>query len=295
MPEQGSVIVVPGERREELLANPDYVLIESDDGDSWETPPEHEVNSMMKFVSGRYRLNGPPKKSWTARTGVRFGWNAKGVFVHSNHRKRFFGIEREHASVVLKMEAPEAVPEFHGGKTDASNSTDNLLGRLVTHMPDISHEMRTELLRATFKRADVNKNGTLSKVEMGSLMRRVCNTMSAKDIQEIMALADANHNNKLTYDEFATWLQNSAPDEVTSRLQKSLGSHYDFVLATFRLWDRNGDGMISDKELRLVLKDTVPHFKEDQVRVLVDVMDKDDDGKVDYDEFVDFLFIRHKK
>lgn len=287
------VIVVPGDRREELLAGDEMVRVESDDHEGWEEPKQYEVGYMKQFVSGKYRHNGPPEKSWTAATGMRFGYCSHGVYIHANHRKRFFGILREHASVMLRTAIPVAVPVFvKGGFGGGTDSTDRLLSKLVSNMPAVSNEMREGLLKATFKQADINKNGVLSRPELGTMMRRVCNTMSGQDIREIMDLADADKNNNVSYEEFAHWLTSQAPDGVTSKITKALESHADIVLATFRVWDSDGDGTISDRELCAVIKETCKHFEPTQVKALVGCMDTDSNGKVDYNEFVDFLFRR---
>merc|ERR1712232_31266 len=107
-----------------------------------------------------------------------------------------------------------------------------------------------------------------------------------------MGQADKNGNHVLSYEEFCDWLRNNAPEKVSAAIKKALYSQVDIIRAAFRTWDKSGNGLISMKELGTVLKECCPSFTLKQVKMLMDLMDTDDDNHVDYDEFVDFLFHR---
>merc|ERR1711879_1111831 len=123
------------------------------------------------------------------------------------------------------------------------------------------------------------------------MMRKVLNTMSSKDVEELMKEADKDDTGTISYSEFVEWLHTSAPDKVKTGMQKSLSTGPDIVRASFRLWDKNGNGVISQGEVyHLMVK--LCNLSKKQARVIGDLMDTDDDGLVDYDEFVDFIFHR---
>merc|ERR1719478_1682204 len=105
-----------------------------------------------------------------------------------------------------------------------------------------------------------------------------------------MKAADKNGNNEVDYDEFVEWLNKQAPKEIQDSLCSEMNSEYDCVRAVFRLWDRNGDGLITFKELKGVLSKTCPSMPARQVDTLCMHLDKNKDGSIDYDEFLDFLF-----
>lgn len=54
--------------------------------------------------------------------------------------------------------------------------------------------------------------------------------------------------------------------------------------------DDNDDGMLDFGELQGLLKRGHPHFSDHQIEVLWNAIDKDGNGKVDFDEFIDFIF-----
>jgi len=260
-----------------------------DDGEGWDCPSEEYVRGLISFVAGDFK--GAPARSWRSAVG-RFGWNREGVFLHESHRERFFGICRASASFVLRKAVPEALPSFTtpGKVGEGVAGSDKILGALMTHLPSISDDLRKQVLLSTFKRADINKNGTLSRPEVGTMFRRVVNTMSASDIEEIMQDADKDSSGSINYSEFVAWLETSAPDKVTRGLRKAMSTEADAVKAAFRVWDRNGDGLVSRRELEKALNKMVKGFSPVQVTSLCDLLDADHDGNVDYNEFVDFLF-----
>uniref|UniRef100_A0A7S2MKB7 EF-hand domain-containing protein n=1 Tax=Alexandrium andersonii TaxID=327968 RepID=A0A7S2MKB7_9DINO len=228
-----------------------------------------------------------PQGKWMLVSGNRVGVNETGVYIHWNHHKRYFGIPRANASVALRHAVPEAVPHFTMAKEDGS-----LLSKVMTKLPTITDDMRHQVLHAAFVTADLNKNGTLSRPELGTMMRRVICYLKQVEIADLMESADANADHKIQYKEFVTWMKSSAPPNVKAALRQSLDKSEDVVKATFRLWDRNGDGLISKRELAGVLRKVCTTVKvtKEQLDALVAVMDTDHNGKVDYDEFVDFLF-----
>lgn len=192
------------------------------------------------------------------------------------------------------------MPEFtpgvlmSGKDPSEGGTTDKFLSNLMTRMPAISKDMRMQVLRATFQKADVNKNGVLSRPEVASMFRKVVNTMSARDVEEIMAQADTDHNRQISWEEFVTWLESCADERVTRKLEKCMNTEADIVKASFRVWDRNGDGLISRRELERMLTRMCKEFSPQQVRSMCELIDTDDDGNIDYDEFVDFLFHSYK-
>lgn len=297
--ESEDVIKVPGAFKGEFVAackDPDTfgVCIQSEDCDTWQACMADEALNLSAFCAGHFA--GAPSKSWRGHTGVRYGYNKEGVFLQAAHCKRYFGIKRENASISLRLEVPEALPEFYAGDSvkEGTRSTDRLLCSMMTKLPTISSDMRHEVLRATFEKADVNGNGVLSRNEVGTMFRKVVMTMSAAEVEDIMRTADENMDKDISYQEFVKWLETSAPEKVQNRLVSALRSEADVVKASFRIWDRDGDGVISRRELEKVLTKMCKNFAPSQVKTICDLIDADSDGNVDYDEFVDFLFFKHK-
>lgn len=279
------VVKVPADCKQEMAVGPEFVRIEDEEGQAWEIPDKFIMDLLQKYL-----LDHSHKKTWRASNSpaIRLGTNNEGVYIFVDHRKRYFGVLRDVSSVKLKLAAPEAVPKFK--MVNEEDSTGRLLEALHEGVADVTPMLRNQVLVALFKTADKNKNGTLSKVELGTMMRKLCNQMRTSEVNDMMKEADTNKDGSINYMEFVEWLPKYAPEKVKTAVTTSLATNRDVLRAVFRMWDVNGDGSITGKELYHVLKGAIPHFSERQIKVLVNVMDQDDDGSIEYDEFVNFLF-----
>jgi len=289
---------VPQDKRTVLLKKERWIQ-DVDEPDVWVRPTAKEDEWVVKFLSNNYAGAEPlkPKRFWMVCVGTRVGHDHKGVFLHHDHHRRYWGIERATAGLVMQEACPEAVPVFHGGGATDPNASKSqkFLSRIYKDMPSISEDMRWKMLHACFERADINNNGKLSRPELGTLMRRVTNTLSGGTVLEILAEADQTGDGKLNYQEFVDWLKNSANAKFSKALASSLSTEKDIVQATFRMWDRNGDGLIDRAKLAKALQKVHPDAKPTQLEALTKLMDADDNGQVDYNEFVDFLFSTKQK
>jgi len=197
------------------------------------------------------------------------------------------------ASVALKKAAPEAVPktQFFGKHVHNEHaSTEKLFTSMLSYVPSLSDETRAQIMRTTFRSVDKNGNGTLEKDELIALMRKVMPTMSGKQVVALMEDVDTDKNKRVDYSEFTTWLTKHANPEINAAVSKAFGTHVDCIGACFRVWDLNGDGMISKKELCSVLKRAMPDITEAQIKTIALHLDQDKDGRVSYREFINFMF-----
>jgi len=62
------------------------------------------------------------------------------------------------------------------------------------------------------------------------------------------------------------------------------------IMAQFKKLDQNGDGQLDFDELKVLLKRGNPTFKDEEVKKLYDSCDVNHDGKVSFEEFVDYVF-----
>lgn len=280
------VLIVPCDRRLEMLEKLRHVRIENPGGDWWDELTEEEAHLLSKFLLDS--RDAILRKSWQQGPNLRLGYTNAGVYLHRAHIKRYFGILRSEAGILLNKAVPEAVPLF----AKKGSATDKTLAKVADAIPTLSDDMRHHILRVTFKAADVDGNGVLTKSELSSMFRKIVPSLSAQDMTLFMDQVDKDNNDKVSYDEFVNWMQKSAPEKIKAGVRKSLSSEADIVRVSFRVWDKNGDGMIVKSEIIRAMRIHCKDLTSKQINALVKVIDTDNDGKIDYDEFVDFLFHR---
>jgi Ca2+-binding EF-hand superfamily protein len=290
------IVKVPSKDRQLFLKKEQDLFIQSEDADMWERPTREEATWLTDFLLDKYR--GAPKRFYTVRTGVRVGYDEKGVFLHQKHSKRYFGLDGWDCGVETGH-LGDAVPTVcaKSGGTCHGNKSESLRQSMMDAVPNLKDDMHYQILRATFNKADSNGNGKLSPSELGSVFRRVLTTIRDSEIKAVIKEADTDGDGQINYEEFVAYLQKTANQSMTKAFVHSLTGHNeaDMVSATFRLWDTEGNGLIRNDELSRILVKLNPKLTKTQATALVSTIDSDHDGNVDYDEFVDFLFHRPDK
>eukprot|EP00933_Yihiella_yeosuensis_P021570 TRINITY_DN17044_c0_g2_i1.p1 TRINITY_DN17044_c0_g2~~TRINITY_DN17044_c0_g2_i1.p1 ORF type:complete len:244 (-),score=51.27 TRINITY_DN17044_c0_g2_i1:29-721(-) len=156
--------------------------------------------------------------------------------------------------------------------------------------PRSPEEMRGMLLRSTFEAADKDGSGMLNKAEVGLMLRRIKEDMSRDAIQKTFELMDGNRDGKISYDEFSRWLEQESQKSLAQELASMTATITGAVSSTFRIWDKDGSGTISGKELEVVLRSACPNMTPQELDLMFKALDSSGDGAVSYSEFVSFLF-----
>lgn len=147
-----------------------------------------------------------------------------------------------------------------------------------------SHQTATALIaeaKSVFDEFDKDKSGEISALELGTALRLLGLNPTEKEIQDLIDEIDKNGNGMIEFDEFMAFLKKSykKPDEVKTDLKKA-----------FQVFDLNGDGFISREELQKVLTKMGEKLTDKEVDEMMKKADKNGDGKIDYDEYVDMMY-----
>ena len=132
-----------------------------------------------------------------------------------------------------------------------------------------------------FKRLDTDHSGTLSVTEFLAIPELEHNPL----VRRVVSTFDRDNNGEVDFHEFISAITVFVRAQST---QQSLNEKYEF---TFRLYDVDNDGFISNADLFAVLKNMVGNNLNDiQLQQLVDRTiikgDLDKDGKLNYDEYI---------
>jgi len=139
-------------------------------------------------------------------------------------------------------------------------------------------EQKINQLRKTFEQLDENGDGQLSLQEMKEGLSKSGLKDIPSDLQVILEEVDTDRNGWINYTEFLAVCMNQ--HEFTQE---------DYLWPAFRVFDRNGDGKISKKELEQVLMnpdiDSIAGIATDIDEILANA-DTNNDGEIDFEEFV---------
>lgn len=242
--EQGRVIKVTyADVGAFLRHGPTETRIQGEHNGEWLVPSAAELDMMGRLLEMVSREEAS-SYSWRVAPGTRMGLDTSGVFLHESHMKRYFGILERSADALLLHRCPPAVPRWTEGMAMTSTMSEQerrtsvLLAKVVHGVHELTDFARQQVLYSTFKGADCNGNGFLSRVEMATMIRRVLPSTTHDQVMLMMAEVDSNKDNKVDYAEFIEYLTRSEGSKLAGGLRKALLTPADCVRAAFRVWTR---------------------------------------------------------
>ena len=132
-------------------------------------------------------------------------------------------------------------------------------------------------LKNIFSAFDKSKDGQICYNELRQgLIQLKSNKITEQDVYFLFQALDVDRNGKIDYTEF-----------ITATLQKANYLRSDRLLETFLNFDKDRSGKISKDELIVALNATKSQEKE--IEKLIKSVDKNNDGKIDYNEFLDLM------
>jgi len=134
-------------------------------------------------------------------------------------------------------------------------------------------------LRETFALFDEDGNGEISVQELGKVMRSLGLAPSESELQDIMNEIDVDHDGSVDFSEFAAMMA-----------QKVKKADSDAELReAFKIFDLDNSGTIDADELRHIMKSIGENLTDEQIEDMILEADKDGDGTIDYNEFVQLM------
>jgi len=139
---------------------------------------------------------------------------------------------------------------------------------VLTMMSDSLSADELAVLTETFKKMDKNGDGSITMDEMKEALTNKDIKISQEEVSKLIKMADINGDGVLSYEEL----------KLTC-VQRKLIAKEERIWAAFCKLDVDGDGKITTKEIQQVLG-------TEDAKALIDEVDKNGDGEVDYDEFI---------
>ena len=136
-------------------------------------------------------------------------------------------------------------------------------------------EENLEELREAFNLFDTDRRGFIDPRELKAAMRALGFDVKKEHVRRILAEGGKDSTSNVSFDDFC--------DLLASRMSEK-GSK-DEVMKVFRLFDDDGTGKISFRNLKRVSQDLGENLTDEELQEMIDEADRNGDGVLDFDEF----------
>ena len=115
--------------------------------------------------------------------------------------------------------------------------------------------------------------GKVTTSELGLVLRSMNKNFSEDQLKKIVGRFDVNGDGQIDFDEFFAMMTRYERKEV------------DELRAAFNVFDRDGDGTISAKELEMIMKALGENIDRETIDLMIESVDTDKNGFIDFNEF----------
>ncbi|KAK9467806.1 hypothetical protein V1512DRAFT_235874 [Lipomyces arxii] len=136
--------------------------------------------------------------------------------------------------------------------------------------------------KQAFSLFDRNNDGQITTRELGTVMRSLGQNPSEAELADMINEVDVDNNGSIDFPEFLTMMAHKMKDTDSAQEIKE----------AFRVFDRDNNGFISATELRHVMVSIGERLTEEEVDQMIREADKNNDGRIDYNEFVDLMLAK---
>ncbi|KAK9122965.1 hypothetical protein Sjap_012567 [Stephania japonica] len=128
-------------------------------------------------------------------------------------------------------------------------------------------------LKEMFKMIDTDNSGQITFEELKAGLKRVGANLKESEIYNLMQAADVDNNGSIDYGEFL------AATLHLNKIEKE-----DHLFAAFSYFDKDGSGYITQDEILEACEEF--GIEDVHLEEMIGEVDQDNDGRIDYNEFV---------
>ncbi|GKU95800.1 hypothetical protein SLEP1_g9117 [Rubroshorea leprosula] len=133
-------------------------------------------------------------------------------------------------------------------------------------------------LREIFRSFDRNNDGSLTQLELGSLLRSLGLKPSPDQLDALIQKVDTNNNGLVEFSEFIALV---APELLPEKSPYS----EEQLKQLFRMFDRDGNGFITAAELAHSMAKLGHALTAEELTGMIKEADTDGDGMISFQEF----------
>ncbi|ETS61209.1 hypothetical protein PaG_05170 [Moesziomyces aphidis] len=142
----------------------------------------------------------------------------------------------------------------------------------------LTDEQRQEIKEA-FELFDTDKDGAIDYHELKVAMRALGFDLKKAEVLKLLRDHDKTNSGLLEWDDFNKIMS----DKIAAR------DPMDEIRKAFALFDDDGTGKISLRNLKRVAKELGESLDDDELQAMIDEFDLDQDGEISQDEFIQIM------
>ena len=143
---------------------------------------------------------------------------------------------------------------------------------------NLAEEKITEFCSA-FELFDKDRDGAITTKELGTVMRNLGQNPSEEELKQMIREVDLDGSGTIDFKEFLCLMVKKMKGNDTE----------EELLEAFKVFDRDGNGYITSHELRHIMTSLGEGLTPEEVEEMIREADLDNDGQIDYDEFVKMM------
>ena len=136
--------------------------------------------------------------------------------------------------------------------------------------------------RDIFRFFDINNDGKISALELGSLFRNMGHDFTEIEIKDMINEVDLDGNGTIDFDEFLN---------LMVRKMKETDEEQEIIEA-FKQINQSGTGLIDYKELMIVFENMDESLTADEAKDMIAQADLNKDGKIDFNDLMRMMMGR---
>ena len=137
-------------------------------------------------------------------------------------------------------------------------------------------ENKEQEYKAIFEMNDSDKDGNVNFLELINIFKAININISDEELKEIIAEMNLKGNGDINFENFVS---------IINRREKDLDNEEE-VLKAFRLFDKDGNGLININDLKHIMLTVGNNLSEIEINEMLNDADIDMDGYINYEDFI---------
>jgi len=143
----------------------------------------------------------------------------------------------------------------------------------------LDHE-QTEVLMKCFN--GFCKEGVVHAETVNEILQMMGLRVKQEALDAIIAEVDEDGSGELEFEEFCILAARFLIEEDEEQMRKELKE-------AFRFYDKEGEGFLTIETLSGILLELEPNLGKDELQDIIDEVDEDGSGTIDFDEFMNMM------